>query len=107
MRTNDRAAQLVERHAGHRDRLFFRERAAVDRAEEEVEQSLTRRGVVEHIAHERRLRRRSTKFRSRAPCCSIPSRKKRVYRRVTRHELRRMQVPALIEPASSEWRTSS
>src|ERR1051325_11744952 len=49
-------AQLVQREAG-RQGLVFRQRAAVDAADEIVEQALPGRGVVEDIADQRGLSR--------------------------------------------------
>ncbi len=53
--TNDFAADLLEGQAG-RERFLLGDRAARDAAQEVVEQALPGRGVVEHVADERRLR---------------------------------------------------
>ena len=52
-----RVRDLEKAHDFYTRILGFEQCAAVDSAEEEVEQPLPRCGVVEHVAHERGLRR--------------------------------------------------
>src|SRR5882672_6323721 len=51
------APQLLEREAALLDRLGFGDRPAIHRAQEVVQQPLSGRRIVEHIADQRRLRR--------------------------------------------------
>src|SRR6185503_395155 len=90
-------AQLLEGEPAPRRRLLLADGAAVDRAQEEVEQALPRRRVVEDVADERRLRRLGDEvgepLRRRVEAVE----EERVDRRVTDGQLRRVQVPALVE----------
>src|SRR5438477_60152 len=73
------------------------DRAGVDAAQEEVEEALPRRGVVEDIADERRLRRFVDEVLQPCPGGVDALEEEAVQRPVTRDELRRMQIPSLIE----------
>ena len=95
--TNDLLAQLVEREAALLDRLLFGDRAAVHRAQEVVQQSLPGRGVVEHVADERRLRGLLDEVAEPIRRRVEPFEEERVHRGVARRQLRGMQIPALIE----------
>jgi hypothetical protein len=68
-------AQFIQRQA-RRQRFLLRQRAAVDAADEVVEQALAGRGVVEDVADERGLAAFSMKLRRRSVAASRPSRKK-------------------------------
>src|SRR5256714_8418623 len=62
------AAQLLEREAAHLDRLAFRDGAAVQGAQEIIQQSLSGRRIVEHVADERGLRRLVDEVRQTIRC---------------------------------------
>ena len=89
--------ELVERQAALLDRLLLRDRAAVHRAQEVVQQALPGRGVVEHVADERRLRRLLDEVAQALGRGVEAFEEERVDRGVARRQLRRVQVPALVE----------
>src|SRR4029453_11885427 len=89
--------QLVERHAGHRHRFVLPKRAAIYGAEEKVEESLTRRGVVEHVTDERRLRRALHEIPKPGALLLDSGEEKRIHGGIPGHELCRVQIPSLIE----------
>src|SRR5438552_477616 len=79
--------------------FLLRDRAGVDAAQEEVEQALAGGGVVEDVADQRRLRRLVDEVLEPRPGGVDALEEEAVQRAVARHELRRMQIPALIEAA--------
>src|SRR5215510_3063908 len=89
------AAQLLEREAG-RERLLLGERARVDAAQEEVEQALAGRRVVEDVAEQRGLG--GLLDERLQAVCGLGARlqEERVHGGVAGGELRRVQVPALV-----------
>src|SRR5215204_1314118 len=89
--------QLVERHARHGDRLVLGHCAAVDRAEEEGQQPLTGRRVVEYVADESRLCGPLDEVAEPRALLLEAGEEKGVHRCITRDELCRVQIPALIE----------
>src|SRR5215471_813250 len=93
------AADLVDGQAGHLHRARLGDRAGLDRAQEVVEESLPGRGVVEDVAHERRLRGLVDEVPEPLPRGVDAHEKELEQRRVARHQLRRVQVPALVEAA--------
>ena len=68
-------------------------------AQEEVEQSLARRGVVEHVPDERRLRGLRDEVRQARRRRGERLEIEGVHGGVTRDELGRVQVPSLVEAA--------
>src|SRR5215210_3954427 len=88
-------AQLVERESG-RERLLFRQRAAVHPAQEIIEEALAGRGVVEDVAHQRRLSGLGHEVLEALGRGGESFEEEGVDRGVARRELRRMQVPALV-----------
>src|SRR5215204_3587472 len=91
------STELVGRHARHADGLVLRQRTAVDGAEEEVEQALAGCRVVEHVADERRLSRALHEVAKASALLFETRQEERVDGRIACHELRRMQIPPLIE----------
>src|SRR3981189_805919 len=89
-------AQLLERDAGD-ERLFLRECAAVDAAEEEVEQALAGGGVVEHVAHQRRLRGLADEVLQPLARRGQALEEEAVDGAIAARELGGVQVPALVE----------
>src|SRR6185295_19912904 len=89
------AAELIEREPAQLERFILGDRAAIKRAQEIVQQPLSRRGIVEHVADECRLcgllDERLQPFRGRAE----PFEEECEHRDVTRGQLRRMQIPSL------------
>src|SRR5204863_9137215 len=75
----------------------FRDRAARHSAQEEVEKSLTGRGVIEDVAEERRERGLLDKGLQAVRGAFEAPEKEMVNGGITGDELRRMQVPALEE----------
>lgn len=49
--------QFLRGHSGQAFRFGFTDRAAVDRPQEKIQQTLAGGGIVEHVAHQRGLRR--------------------------------------------------
>src|SRR3954453_5372161 len=90
------AAELVEREP-RRERFFLRDRAAVEGAEEVVQQALARRGVVEDVADERRLAGLLDEIAEALRRGRESLEEEAVDRGVARRELRGIQIPALIE----------
>ena len=80
-------------------RLFFSERAAIDRAQKIIQQSLARRRIVKHVANQRCFGRLLDKvaqtFRGRVQALE----KESIDGGITGRQLRRMQIPALIKTA--------
>src|SRR5581483_11679629 len=91
----------LEIRLGQAGRLRFRERdrSAAEPAEEEIQQSLTGRGVVEYVADQSRLGGFVDEILQ--PCRGRfqALKEEKVYRHVAAGKLRRMQVPALVEAA--------
>src|SRR5215204_7763868 len=90
-------AQFVGREPAQARGLRLGESAAVDRAQEVVEQTLTRRRVVEHVADERGARGLLDKVAQTLRGRPEAFEEEGVDGRVARRQLRRVQVPALIE----------
>src|SRR5207253_3953371 len=78
-------------------RFRFSDCAAVDCAQEIVEQALTRSRIVEHIADERSLRCLLNKIPEPLARCFKTVQKERVDGCVACGQLSRMQIPSLIE----------
>src|SRR5258706_2164025 len=90
------AAQLGGGQAAHLDGLGFRDRAAVPGAEEEIEQALAGRGVVEDVADEGRLSGLRDEVRQPRRRGFEAVEEERVERGVARGELRGVEVPPLV-----------
>src|SRR5262245_49607180 len=93
------AAKLVGGEAGHSSSLLLGDRGRIDGAKEEIQKPLTRCRVVEDVSHQRGLRGLLDEV---AESCArgIDSLEKEgVERGVPADQLRRMQIPALIESA--------
>src|ERR1051325_2417510 len=80
-------------------RLFFGYRAAIDRAQKIIQKALARRGIVEHVANQRGLRGFLDEIAQTLGSRVEALQKECVDRRVACRQLRRMQVPSLIETA--------
>src|SRR5688572_20500509 len=92
--------QLGHAQTGTFDGFGFRDRAAVDRAEKIVEQALTGCSVVENVTDERRFRSFFDEVFQTFGSCVEAFEKERVDGCVASRELRRVQVPTLIESIS-------
>src|SRR5437764_3948101 len=88
------AAQLLEGDAG-RQRFFLAERAAARAAQEEVEQPLAGRRVVEGVAGERRLPEPGDEVAQPLARAGEAFEEEGVERAVAAGKLRRVQVPSL------------
>src|SRR5436305_12614959 len=90
-------AKLFVREARKPDGLRFGDRAAVYRAQEVVEQPLSRRGVVEHVADEGCARGLLDEVTEALGRRAETLKEESVDGRVARRELCGVQVPPLIE----------
>ena len=90
-------AQFVARQAGKLQRFFFSERAAVDGPQKVIEQSLARGRIIKYITDQSSFRgllnEVAQSFRSGVQALE----KERIDRGITRRQLRRVQIPALIK----------
>jgi hypothetical protein len=90
-------SQLVQRQAGERADLVLTNGPAVERAQEEIQQSLSRGRVVEHRARERGLGGLPDQIEQSLRCSVQAFQEERIDGRVARDQLRGVQIPALIE----------
>ena len=88
-------AQFLERQTGG-ERFLFCDRAASESAQEEIEQALAGRGIVEDVAKQRGKRGFFDKCFQAIGGASQTFEEKKINSGVTRDELRRVQIPALI-----------
>src|SRR4029077_10889617 len=92
-------AQLRDRQAALLDGLRLGHRAAAERAQKVVEEPLPGGGVVEDVAHERRLAGLLDEVAQARRGGVEALEEEGEDSGVSRRELRRMQIPALVESA--------
>src|SRR5205814_8964919 len=87
---------LVQRDPGG-ERLLLSERAAAGAAQEEIEQPLPRRRVVEGVARERRLPELADEVAQPLGRAGEAFEEEGIERAIAAGQLPRMQVPSLVE----------
>src|SRR5260370_29910098 len=90
------ASQLLESQA-RRERLFLGDRAAVQRAQEVIQEALTGSGVVENVADERRLPGLLDEIAETVGSGGEAFQEEGVNGGVTRGKVRRIPIPPLVE----------
>ena len=94
-------AQILDRQPGQFLCLRSRHGAAVNCSQKIIQQTLAGGCIVEYFAHQSRLRGLLDEIPQALRRRIKTAEKERVDRRITRRQLRRMQIPALIKAARS------
>ena len=91
------AAKLGRCQPALLDRFVLGDRAAVHRPQEIIQETLSGGGIVEHVANQGGLRGLLHEVLEPLGSRVEPFEEERVHRRIARRQLRRMQVPPLVE----------